>query len=201
MPAANTASSVPYTVQWYLDRFEQAKAEAHAMIEPIDDYIFTLRPEPETWSVAECYSHLLAFGDIYCENIRSGLDRSKPGQAGMSAAFPPRMVWKGVIKFFEPPYRIKMKTLRPFMPASGEELKKPDLLGEFEALQDRFKGLVGEAQEKSVDLNSVKVPNPILKMVKMTLSESFAVAEAHQRRHIWQARQIYKRLGGQNQES
>ncbi|MDZ7683083.1 MAG: hypothetical protein U5J63_15600 [Fodinibius sp.] len=45
-----------------------------------------------------------------------------------------------------------------------------------------------------MDLQATKVRHPLMSFVKMTLSEIFGLAEVHQRRHQWQARQTLEVL-------
>ncbi|MFH5885540.1 DinB family protein [Halalkalibaculum sp. DA3122] len=192
---ANLPGVKEYTIQWYITRFSDARDRAISFCQPISEPLFIQRPAEDRWSIAECYSHLNEFGEIYLENIRDGLATAPTSSAeNEERPFPPRLLWKGVIKLFAPPYRLKMKTVKPFSPASKARLKKQPVLDRFVHLQDAFIDELTTAWVNSVDLNKIKVSNPLLKFVRMTLSESFAVAEVHQRRHIWQAQQVWKQL-------
>lgn len=185
-----------YTYQWFMNRFIEAKDETVSFCQPIGEDLFVRRPAEDVWSIAECYSHLNEFGQQYLDNIRRGMKSATKVSSPHAAnqAFPPRLIWKGVVKLFAPPYRIKMKTVKPFVPQTKADLKKQAVLDRFINLQDEFIEELKTAQVDSVDLNNTKVSNPLLKFVKMTLAECFAVTEVHQRRHIWQAEQILKRI-------
>ncbi len=185
-----------YTYEWFITRFGQAKEQAYSFVQPLDEEIFIKRPAESVWSIAECYDHLNEFGNRYLNNIRSGLKSSpKAASPGVpSPPFQPRLIWKGVIKLFAPPYKMKLKTVDPFMPESSTSLNKEETLNQFIALQDQFIGEIEKARTGSVSLIHIKVPNPLLNFVKMTLSECFAIVEVHQRRHFWQAEQILDKL-------
>jgi hypothetical protein len=184
-----------YTYQWFINQFTEAKDRSISFCQPLSEDIFVKRPAPETWSIAECYSHLNEFGKRYLDNIRKGMNSAEEGKPGKSleTPFTPRLIWKGVIWLFAPPYRMKMKTVKPFTPKSVT-LKKTLVLDEFIALQNAFIEELEQARIKSVDLDSVKVSNPLLTFIKMRLAECFAVVEVHQRRHLWQAEQILDKL-------
>lgn len=185
-----------YTYRWFINRFADAKDQAIAFSQPISRELFVQRPSEGVWSVAECYSHLNEFGGIYRDNIQKGME-SAPGQLDEpERPFPPRLLWKAVIKLFAPPYKMKLKTVKPFQPAEISGLNKKLIIGQFASLQDRFIDLLKTARAEEIDLNATKVPNPLLKFIKMTLAESLAVAEVHQRRHMWQAEQIFQKIKG-----
>ncbi len=109
-------------------------------------------------------------------------------------AFPPRLLWRGVSKLFAPPYKMKMKTVDQFEPPKSADLKKELVLDQFISLQDSFINELENARAESIDLSNNKVSNPLITFVKMTLSECFAVAEVHQRRHQWQAEQVFEKI-------
>lgn len=184
-----------YTFHWFIERFEQARDRALAFGQPISEDLFVTRPAEGVWSVAECYSHLCTFGEEYMKRIQDGFENmTENSVTDSNQAFRPRLIWRGVIKLFEPPYNLKFKTFKPFHPAGKADLDKEQVLQEFLGLQDRLRDKIKTAEAGQIDLNGVKVSNPLLTFVKMTLSECFAVVEAHQRRHMWQAENILDKV-------
>lgn len=191
----DTSSSVrEYTFQWFMEQFAKAKDRAIDFCEPVKHDLFVRRPANNAWSVAECYSHLNEFGEVYLENIRRGMKAAPQELQNPDQAFPPRLLWKGVIKLFAPPYTMKMKTVDPFAPKKTADLKKELVLDQFLALQDDFINELENARAESINLSNTKVSNPLISFLKMTLSECFAVAEVHQRRHQWQAEQVFEKI-------
>lgn len=184
-----------YTYHWYIERFENAKHGAERLAET-DSALLSRNPAPDTWSAAECLEHLIQFGNIYYENINRGIEIATLGRANSAEPFPPRLIWRGIIKWFEPPYRIKLKTIDSFRPTKEHRDTKnfEKTLNTFLQLQDRFIDQLERCQQQGINLSNEKVSNPVLQFVKMTLSESFAIAEAHQRRHLWQAQKIITTL-------
>lgn len=183
-----------YTYSSFILQFQQAKDEAEKLISALDEYTFLKRPEQDTWCIAECFSHLINFGKIYLDTIQRGYDTHAPSKTGDSPDFPPRIYWKWIIAWFEPPYNIKVKTFSPFEPDPVSGYTRYQVLENFTDLQERFITQLKQANQQGHDLGNVYVNNPIFSFVKMTLSECYAVTSAHQRRHIWQARQILRML-------
>lgn len=74
-------------------------------------------------------------------------------------------------------------------PLVGRHLQQLTLaLGEFLSLQDQLEKRMTQAD--GLDLGRVRVSSPISRSIKMSLGQSFALVLAHERRHLWQARQV-----------
>lgn len=187
-------SSKVYTYSWFINRFKRAREQAFHFLEPIGEDLFIRRPNRKVWSVGECYDHLNIFGNRYMESIRYGMERGSTGSAESGQSFKPGLITRGVVKFFNPPYKLKIKTLKPFKPQSGASIDKETVLNRFTALQDSLIRTVQEARDKRYDLDKCNTSHPLFNWVKMTVTECYAIVEVHQRRHMWQAEQVMKHL-------
>ena len=85
-----------------------------------------------------------------------------------------------------------MRSPRSFRPASAAP-PVAESLPAFLALQDELADRVARAE--GLDLNRVKVVSPANRRLKIGLGTAFAVTAAHQRRHLWQARQVREAPG------
>lgn len=192
---ASTTEETSYTYRWFINRFEEAKKRSVAFCRPIPTDLFLRRPAENVWCIGECYSHLNAFGEQYLRQIRGGV-----GKAGNMTVpdsghpFTLRLLVKWVVWLYAPPYKMKMKTLKPFHPQSKADLDKDRVLEEYLDLQDALISEIRQAETARIDLDRIKVRNPLLRFIRMRLSECFAVVEVHQRRHMWQAEQILHQL-------
>lgn len=178
-----------YSYDWYIQAFQQAKESAEQFILTTEETQFIQPPAEGRWSGAECYSHLIRFGKLYLQNMEPAVEANYQAADDVSRAFQPRWIFQKVILFFEPPYNIKLKTLKPMKPEPVTEYNRVELLDKYINLQDRFIAQLEKGRKQQTDLQAVKVEHPVFSVIKMTLSECFAIAEAHQRRHQWQAKQ------------
>lgn len=185
-----------YSYSSYINQFRTAKQQAEKFILSLDKITFLQRPGENTWCIAECYSHLINFGEIYYRTIQDGLENitNKPVAKDIRMEFPPRWFWKLAVSFFEPPYKVKVNTFAPFEPDTVSVLTKENILDKFIELQDRFIMQLEKAELQRLELNGIKVQHPMFAFLKMTLSECYAIAGAHQRRHQWQAEQVLDML-------
>lgn len=186
-----------YSYQWFIQQFEQTKNTAEEFILSIDENLFLKAPTEDRWSIAECYSHLINYGDLYFDNIASAISKNADTVNSVNNSFPPRWLAKKVISFFEPPYKMKLKTIKSMKPVDTSGYNRMELLDEYLNLQDRLIVKLEDAHQESVHLGRAKVTHPIFPIIKMTLAECFLLLKAHQRRHQWQAEQTLQALQNQ----
>jgi hypothetical protein len=86
---------------------------------------------------------------------------------------------------------VKVSAPRRFVPVHGQPLTAilPTFLHLQRMLQIQLERAAG------LDLARVKVPTPILSVMKLGLGATFAQIAAHERRHLAQARRVLDRLG------
>lgn len=183
-----------YTYEWFITQFENTKNVAEEFILSVDKDLFLKAPTEDQWSIAECYSHLINYGDLYFDNIVSAVSENTSKTDSVNQPFPPRWFAQKIISFFDPPYKMKLKTVKSMKPVDTSGYNRMELLDEYLNLQDRLITQLENAHQKNVHLGRSKVTHPIFPIIKMTLSECLLLLEAHQRRHQWQAEQTLQVL-------
>lgn len=183
-----------YSYPWYIEQFKKAKNAAEKFVLSVDEAHFSQPPAEGRWSIAECYSHLINYGDLYLKYMEPGMVNSTATTDDPDQTFRPRWIARKVISFFAPPYKMKIKTIKAMKPDPVTGYNRMELLDEYINLQDRFIALLEKGHHQHLDLTATKAKHPIFHSIKMTLSECFAIAEVHQRRHQWQAEQTLQTL-------
>ncbi|HEX8616129.1 MAG TPA: DinB family protein [Thermoanaerobaculia bacterium] len=168
----------------------EATRRAWTLIQATDARMFTVRPNPSSWSAAECLSHLSISTESFLPVLGAAIDDAK--KRGLTTTRAPKMDLLGRILrwFLEPPIRAKTKTTAPFVPRAVRA--KADAFGEFAALQSKLTELLAAA--RGVDITKVKIVSPFDKRVKYNIFSAFRILVAHQRRHLWQAEQAVAAL-------
>lgn len=182
-----------FSYRWYINQFKEAKVTAEKFVLSMDETLFSQPPAEGRWSIAECYSHLINYGELYLDNMSAGIAKMQT-TGDPEQSFQPRWIVQKIVSFFEPPYKIKLKTVKAMRPDPVSGYNRMELLDEYINLQDRFIVQLEKAQHRHVDLSAVKVRHPLISFLKVTLTECFALAEVHQRRHQWQAKQTLQAL-------
>jgi DinB family protein len=175
-----------------LDRqFAALKAEASELLDGLKESQFNWRPDPHSWSMAECLLHLNMVGDRYVHLLEKALVEARAH--GLVGHGPFTHGWPGkwILANTEPPPKRKSKAPRSFTPAYGQPITA--VLPTFLHLQGQF--ALQLEQANGLDLARVKVPVPGWGPLKLNLYVTLAGIAAHERRHLWQARQVRGHAG------
>lgn len=179
------------TIEEVEKELTEATHRAWTLVQSTDGRLFTVRPNPSSWSAAECISHLSISTEMVLPGLQSALDDAR--KRGITATNRPlKMDLLGhVLRWFlEPPIRKRLKTSARFVPRSVRA--KAEAFGEFAAFQSKLAELITSAH--GIDLNRVKVVSPFDKRIRYNLYSAFRILVAHQRRHLWQAEQAVAAL-------
>jgi hypothetical protein len=155
----------------------------------LSDAQINWRPSREHWSIAQCIKHLVLTGTYACEAQASAIAQAR-GQRRLSdgpykyGGIPAKM-GKMLMSSVEPPVAKKFKTAKKVVPSDHHD--GGALVAEFLALQDRLERNIADA--KGLDLNAASVSLPV-PLFYMKLGQSLPFELAHERRHLWQARQV-----------
>jgi hypothetical protein len=179
-------SSLIPELQGYQRQVEAIKQEANDLMIDITAEQFNWRPGPDRWSIAECLEHLNVTARLYFPVINEVITEAL--MRGLKSQGPFRYGWFGnfFLRSAEPPAKIRVKAPRRFVPPPDRPMS--EVWPEFLIFQDRLIELISRAN--GVDLARIKVQIPATKLIKLSLGQSFGLVAAHERRHLWQARQV-----------
>jgi len=163
-----------------------ARERARRLSEGLSDTLWGTAPAPGKWSIAECVTHLNITSERYVPIIDDAIREGR--EIGAKAARPPRRDFMGwlLARMLEPPYRMRMKTTAPFVPARIEPMT--DVLERFDYLQGELLVRIDRAQ--GLPLERLHVVSPFNARVKYNLYSALKLIPVHQRRHLWQAEQV-----------
>jgi len=170
----------------YYKQFGRISEDAHELTEGLSEAQFTWRPEPELWSIQECFAHLTIVGQQEVRAIERAIEDAK--SRGLTGGGPFRYGWleRTILRNTEPPVRRRLPAPRRFRPVHGQPVTA--ILPTFLHVQSQFQHLVEQAD--GLDLARVKVPTPLTRLLRLSLGITIAQAAAHERRHLWQARAV-----------
>jgi hypothetical protein len=170
-----------------LDRqFAAAKAEASELVYGLQESQFNWRPGGHSWSMAECLLHLNMVGDRCVHRLETALADARARGHVAEGPFGYGWLGKWIIAHTEPPSKHKYRAPRSLTPAYGQPIAA--VLPTFRHLQERLSRQLEQAS--GLDLAHIRVPAPELRLLRFNLQLTFAWIAAHQRRHLWQARQV-----------
>lgn len=177
----------------YRRAFVASAERARSLVDPMSEDQFNWKPNPDSWSVAECIDHLNRVARGYVPAMSSKLREADRGASG-----PFRYGWlsRKFIESLSPGSR-PLKTAGAMKPidsrTDSSQLPKQETLGEFLALTDDFVQIVDEA--KGVDLASVKMRSPFLRLLRLPIGAFIEALGQHAHRHLDQADRVVRLPG------
>jgi len=134
------------------------------------------------WSIAQCLEHLNTYGDYYLPQIKIAL--SKASHSSPSRLFQSSWLGEYFIKMMEPETgKKKYKAFKGHIPAA--RLDAYATIAKFIQQQEELLSYVKQA--KAVNLNEVRIPISITRLIRLKLGDVFQFIVAHDERHLQQA--------------
>lgn len=161
-------------------------------LETADPVKLNYCPEEGKWSVAQVLEHLNAYNRYYLPAIeRSMVQISKDTSAWFVPGF-----WGNYFTNMMMPKNVyevknKMKAMKSYTPAKG--LNVESVFREFFQHQNKILQLLDVAKRRN--MNSIKIPISITKLIRFKLGDTFRFLIAHEQRHMIQARNAVKAVG------
>ena len=171
--------------------FEALSAAAVALVEPLTDQQFTWQPEPGAWSVAQCIDHLNAAAREYLPKLDEGIANAI--RRGQYTPGPYEYNWVGKLMVWsmKPTTRFRTRAPQAFLPAPDR--RRSEIMAAFKAYQVQYVDRL--RQSNGLDLGRARVTSPIVRWVRLPLGSAFALAVAHEKRHLAQARRVCETPG------
>lgn len=170
-------------------QFEQLAADADALTADLSDEQFNWSPAPGIWSMAQCLEHLNVTARLYLPKLDEGISEAiRLGLYGQGP-FSYNLIGRLIAGSMEPPPRFRVKAPKTFQPVPHRP--RQDVMAAFRAYQKQYVDRLRQAS--GIDLARARVSSPAAAWIRMPLGSGFALMTAHERRHLWQARNIRAR--------
>jgi len=175
-----------------LDQLRAIKRDGEALTSGLSHAQFNWRPGPDRWSIADCLQHL----NVGVTKAMPAFDaaiaqgRAKGQTARGAGAGPFKYGWfsRLVVGSMEPPPKFRMKTPAMLRVPMTATYTASELLPEFFRVRDQLAERVQQAD--GLDLARVRTISPVNRLLRLPLGAYFQFILAHDRRHLWQAREV-----------
>jgi hypothetical protein len=149
-------------------------------------------PAEGSWSVAQVLEHLNAYNRYYLPAIeKSMIHISKDTSAWFVPGFWGNYFTKMMMPKNVYEVKNKMKAMKSYSPTKG--LNVEAVFKEFFQHQNKLLQLLDVAKRRN--MNSIKIPITISKLIRFKLGDTFRFIIAHEQRHMIQARNAIKAVG------
>jgi len=180
-------------IQDLCNDFSSLKEQTLQLVADLSHEQFIWKPAVNKWSVAECLDHLNVAGGMMLSAIRQAVDRGHREGILAEPPFTYGFFSRTFVRLMEPSSRLKVKSVRLYLPATAANLEKDKVVEEIMQLQDDFMEQVKRSD--GLDLRCIRVSSPAIRLLRLSLGAWFAVTVAHEKRHLEQARRVTKNPG------
>ena len=170
----------------YQRQFCAIKQDARELLAGIDETALAWRPEPGRWSIAENLMHLNLMGEQYVKAIDECIAGARERGLFSSGPFRYTVFSNLMVQGTEPPPCHKLRTTRAMTPRGDAPVTAA--LPVFLHLQDQLAERLKRAE--GLDLARATLVSPLMRRLRQSLGLAFAFVAAHERRHLWQAREV-----------
>ena len=166
-------------------QFEAIVRDGVGLMAETGEETLNRRPGDNRWSVCECIEHLNVTLSLYLPLIWASIEEAGATGKRPAGNFRPGPVWRWVCRKLDAPYRMRIKAPGLFT-VGRTVIPRDELKGRFEKLRGEMIDALNRAA--SVDLARTRVASPLSRRLSMKLGHCFMFLAAHERRHLWQAR-------------
>jgi DinB family protein len=174
------------TIEGYLHQLLSIRQEVPGLVAHLSDEQFGWSPAPKRWSMAQCFDHLNATARAFVPAMDKAIGDAQTRGLRADGPFAYSVFERLFLRSTEPPPRLRFPAPRVLAPAPDKP--KAAILSEFTDWQDRIEQRIRLAD--GLDLRRARARSPAFPLFVWSLGSLFAVTLAHERRHLWQARQI-----------
>ena len=162
------------------------RQEAEGLLVDMGTEQLTWRPAPDRWSVAECFAHLNVINRKMGEEIEKSVTRGRQANMVSDGQFTYGFLARMFLRLTEPPVKRRFKSPAAFVPGANQPW--PQIEAEWKSTHDKIDDLLQRAN--GLDLARVKSQSPASRWITYPLGIAFWIHAGHDRRHLWQARQV-----------
>lgn len=174
-------------------QFEALSSDAGGLIAPLSDAQFTWSPAPDVWSVGQCVEHLNVTARAYLPALDEGIASAIRAGVYGTGPFTYNVLGRLMVRSMEPPPLWRFKAPVIFTPPTAAQTQRTrsEIMAGFRGYQVQYIDRLRQAN--GVDLAKAKVASPANRFLHISLGSGFALQIAHERRHLWQVRQLLGR--------
>ena len=186
--------TLPPDLQDLERQLDAAERDAAALVSGLDDITGAWREMPGSWSVAECLDHLATANNVYLRAMLPAAWRARAHKWMRKGAATPGLAGRMFVRWMEPPVKRLLRSKAPRLIRPREAPGLAEAYAAFLLSQDRVRAFV--RAQGDLDLRGVRFVNPFVRGVRFSLATGLHVITSHERRHLWQAWNVRRKIPG-----
>ena len=186
IPRRNYDRTLNPDLERLLYQVKVVRMEAEGLLHGLNDEQFNWQPEPGRWSMAQCFDHLNVTNGRMIGNLEASIREGRQSNRVSDGPYAYGFFGRWFLQLMQPPVKRRFKAPEVFQPAQRKTVA--EIMPDWERTHDRVDELLEDS--RGLDLARIKVQSPAAKWLKYSLGIGFWIQTAHDRRHLWQARQV-----------
>lgn len=173
------------TIEGFLLQLLSVNQDLPGIVAGLSPAQFNWVPAPGRWSIGQSVEHLNLTTERYLDSLRHAASNARAAGKMGSGPFTLGFVERWFTQVLEPPPRRRVKTPKSFVPPQA---LVPDATAErWRNLQGQLAACIRDVE--GLDLRAIRVRSQFAP-VSFSLNGTIGILLAHQRRHVWQAREV-----------
>ncbi|MEJ7811341.1 MAG: DinB family protein [Gemmatimonadaceae bacterium] len=168
-----------------LDRSAEIVADTERLASSLSEEQLLWKPAPETWSVAQCFDHLITTNLHYFPGVRRAIDEGRARGRRARGAFRHSFLGAQLLKVVGPRVRARLRAPAIFKPSAAPP---PTIYRDFLLQQRTLDEMIRDAD--GLDLRRIKVASPVTRLLRFGLGDALEIMIAHEMRHLRQAEAV-----------
>lgn len=149
------------------------------------------KPNAKSWSVGQCFEHLIVTNNLYFPNIQKVVDGKHHNNFYSKIPFGVDLIAILMKNSLNPEQKRKMKTFQMFEPAKSNISET--IIEDFIENQKKLIEMIEAC--KSFDVHKIKIAEPLSVALNLRLDDAFEILAMHEKRHFLQAERVMKTNG------
>jgi len=146
------------------------------------------KPSAESWSVGQCFEHLIVTNNLYFPNIQKVIDGKHRNNFFSKIPFSTDLIAVLMKNALNPEQKRKMKTFKIFEPLASNV--SPTIIEDF---AENNRKLIEKIEAcKEFDLHKIKIAEPLSVALNLRLDDAFEILIMHEKRHFKQAERVLR---------
>jgi DinB superfamily len=160
--------------------------EASGLFDGVSNAQFNWKPAPGSWSMAECFDHLNVSAKKMLDSMEPAIQKARATGQLSDGPFVYGFLGRMFNRMTAPPVKRRFSAPAAFRPSADKKMET--VVAEWAKTHERMNQVIESAS--GIDLQRVKVTSPASSMIKFNLGIYFWVMTTHEKRHLWQARNV-----------
>lgn len=186
LPRREYDRSINAEIERLLYQVKVIRQEAEGLYWGLTEAQWHWAPGEGGWSIAQCFDHLNITNRLFIAAFETSIRQARAEKLLSDGPFAYGFFSRWMYRVMQPPVKRRFKAPKKFEPAGRR--KPEEILAEWEATHERLSELIREAN--GLNLVKAKVTSPASNFIRYPLGMGFWIQTAHDRRHLWQARQV-----------